>query len=230
MQRTAIVVVIAFGLSACAPAAGTRTTQTAVPSPTPAQSVDDLSEFIYFSDPSVPQYDPNSEQYAQFPDMVNQLGNAGIEAAATLAYAIRFPRDDAFLAAQSLLSMPAEVIATTAPILIDNLHDEKPEPQIYSVILLAAGGKHATCAVEEIARLLWVPDPYVRSAAALALEIITEQDLVASEYEIVIAPNFTAEMILPDTPEGKVVESARNWWNEQGSQVNWHSTYGTCDP
>jgi hypothetical protein len=70
----------------------------------------------------------------------------------------------------------------------------------------------------------------VRSAAALALENIIGQDFIVREYEIEITSSFTADMIFPDTPEGNGVDKARNWWNEQGSKVNWHSTYGACDP
>jgi hypothetical protein len=188
---------------------------------------------IYVSDPTLPQYDPNAVAYSRFPEIVGQLGHMGIDgidAASHLAVAIRFPRPDSFLAAQALLKMGAEITKTTVPVLVDNLHSPNPDMRIYSVILLASVGKPSSCAVGEIAPLLWDSDPSVRASAALAIEKITEQDLVASEYEIEITPSFTPDLMFPDTPEGKVVEKARNWWNEQGSKVNWHSTYGICDP
>lgn len=199
-------------------------------SPTP--SADALSESIWASDPSLPQYDPKSSAFAEFPNIVKQISDMGdnaIDAADDLAIAIRFSRQDSYLAAQALLKLGPDITATTADLLIDNL-DEKTEARIYSVILLASVGKRISCAVGDIAPLVWDTDSFVRSATALALEKITEQDLVESEYEFPIVPSFLANSLSVDTPEGKVVEKARNWWNEQGSHVNWHPSYGICDP
>lgn len=196
-------------------------------------SVEALSEIIWVSDPSSPQYDTNSPAYAEFPNVVKQISDMGadaIDAADDLAVAIRYPRQDSYLAAQALLKLGPDITATTVPLLTDNLRNEKLEIRIYSLILLASLGNRASCAIGNIAPLLWDSDPSVRSATALTLEIITEGDLVESDYEISITPSFLANSISPDTPEGKVVEKARNWWNEQGSKVNWHSSYGLCDP
>lgn len=199
-------------------------------SPTP--SADALSEIIWASDPSLPQYDPKSSAFSEFPNIVKQISDMrdnAIDAADDLAVAIRFPRQDSYLAAQALLKLGPDITATTADLLIDNL-DEKPEARIYSLILLASMGKRISCAVGDIAPLLWDTDSFVRSATALALEKITEQDLVESDYEVPIIPSFLANSLSADTPEGKVVEKARKWWNEQGSHVNWHPSYGICDP
>lgn len=199
-------------------------------SPTP--SADTLREIIWASDPSLPQYNPQSYAFAEFPNIVKQIsdmGDSAIDAADDLAVAIRFPRQDSYLAAQALLKLGPDITATTAGLLIDNL-DEKPEARIYSLILLASVGKRISCAVGDIAPLLWDTDSFARSATALALEKITEQDLVESDYEVPIIPSFLANSLSADTPEGKVVEKARKWWNEQGSHVNWHPSYSTCDP
>jgi hypothetical protein len=198
----------------------------------PTPSAEALSETLWVSDPSLPQYDPNSPAFAEFPDVVKQIaamGENAADAADDLAVAIRFPRQDSYLAAQALLNLRPALTAITLPLLIDNL-DEKPEARLYSVILLGSVGKQAACAVGNIGPLLWDADPSVRSATALALEKITGQDLVASEYEVLITPSFLASSIPPDMPEGKVVEKARKWWHEQGSKVNWHPSYGLCDP
>ena len=187
---------------------------------------------LYASDPSLPQYNPNSAAYAEFPSVINQIAGMGadaVDAADDLAVAIRFPRPDSYLAAQALLKLGSDITATTIPLLMDNLAG-KPETRLYSVILLGSVGKRASCAVGKTAPLLWDPDPLVRSAAALALEKITGQDLVAGEYEVQITPSFIASSISADTPEGRVVEKARDWWTEQGSKVNWHPRYGICDP
>ncbi len=200
----------------------------------PTQSAEALSEIIWISDPSLPQYDPNSSDFAKFPEVMKQISDMGPKNAAAavddLAVAIGYPRTDSYLAAQVLLKLGSSSIKYTIPILIGNLQVEKPEARIYSVILLGSVGNSASCAVGNIAPLLWDSDPFVRSATALALEKITEQDLVASDYEVSITPSFSANSISADTPEGKVVEAARRWWNEQGSKVNWHPRYGICDP
>jgi hypothetical protein len=199
----------------------------------PTLSAEALSEIIWVSDPSSPQYNPQSSAFAEFPNVVKQISAMGInaiDAADDLAVAIRYPRPDSYLAAQALLKLGADITATTVSLLIDNLRDEKSETRIYSLILLASVGNRASCAVGNIAPLLWDSDPSVRSATALALEKITEQDLVTSDYEVSITTSFLANSISADTPEGKVVEVARRWWNEQGSKVNWHPSYGICDP
>ena len=205
-------------------------TATVIRSPTPA--ADTLSKIIWASDPSLPKYDPNSAGYAEFPIVVKQISDMGgnaVDAADDLAVAIRFPRQDSYLAAQALLKLGPDITATTTDLLIDNL-DEKTEARIYSLTLLASVGKRISCAVGDIAPLLWDTNAFVRSAAALALEKITEQDLVESDYEVPIVPSFLANSLSADMPEGKVVEKARKWWNEQGSHVNWHPSYGICDP
>lgn len=196
-------------------------------------SVEALSEVIWVSDPSLPQYDPNSSEFAEFPAVVKQISDMGADAVDTaddLVVAIRYPRQDSYLAAQALLKLGPDITATTIPLLIDNLCNEKTETRIYSLILLASVGNRASCAVGNIAPLLWDSDPSVRSAAALTLEKTAGQDLVESDFEVFITPLFLANSITPDIPEGKVVQAARMWWDEQGSKVNWHPRYGICDP
>ncbi len=194
--------------------------------------VNSLVDTLYVSDPDLPQYDPNSNGYAQFPEVVKQLGSMGTAAADgadDLAVAITFPRPDLYLAAQALLALGPDLIAIDLPILIGNLQDQKPEARIYSAILLASAGKPASCAVGHIGPLLWDSDPYLRSAAAIALEKITGEDLVASQYEIVITPAFLADKLAPDIPQGSVTGRARAWWTDSGSKINWHPSYDLCD-
>jgi len=64
----------------------------------------------------------------------------------------------------------------------------------------------------------------------LALEKITAHDFVSSEYEVALAPSFLADLIPADTPAGNISAVARKWWNEQGAKINWHPSYGLCDP
>ena len=212
-------------------------TKTSITQPS-ARTIDDLRAIIYASNPESPQYDPKSTTYAEFPEAVKQLsmmGSNAVDAAGDLAIAITFPRQDSYLAAQALIALGTDIIATTIVTLFgnldsSNLHNQKPESLIYSIILLSSTSNRASCAVGNIGPLLWNSDSIVRSAAAFALERITEQDLVASQYEIKITPSFLANSVSADTPEGNIVGTARQWWSEQGSKVNWHSSYGFCDP
>ena len=48
--------------------------------------------------------------------------------------------------------------------------------------------------------------------------------------EVLISPTFLADSLPADIPEGVIVEKARRWWNEAGSNINWHPSYGICDP
>lgn len=230
-------------LSACTPIAVTvqPAQPTSIPTPaatkvsTPqlsAQTVDDLRTIIYASNPENPQYDPKSPAYAKFPEAVRQLSmrSNAVDAAGDLAQAIGFPRQDSYLAAQTLIALGPDITGTTIVDLRWILHNQKPEARIYSSILLSTTGDRASCAVGDIGPLLWDSDPTVRSAAAFALEKITKQDLVASRYEIIVTPSFLANSIPADTPMGTVSGTAKKWWIEQGSKVNWHPVYGACDP
>lgn len=236
MQKYANLLLCFWLLTSCT--SHVTTIQAATPAVTTANdlstlSAEALSEIIWVSDPNLPQYDPNSPAYAEFPNAIKQISEMGadaIDAADDLAVAIRYPRPDSYLAAQALLKLGPVITATTIPLLIDNLQNEKLDVRDYSLILFASVGDRASCAVGDIAPLLWDADPSVRTGAAFALEKITGQDLVESDYEVAINPAFLADSIVPDNPEGKVVEKARNWWNEQGSKVNWHPGYGICDP
>lgn len=241
-QKYAAILLFFWFLSACTPNVVTPQPVTPtvfeLPTPTeadnsPVPSADALSEILWVSDPSLPRYDPASSAFADFPNAIRQISSLGanaIDAADDLAIAIRYPREDSYVAAQALLELGADITATTIPLLIDNLHNEKVETRIYSLVLLASVGDRASCAVGEIAPLLWDSDASVRSATASALEEIAQQELVKSDDEVMITTTFLADSISPDTPEGTVVEQARSWWNEQGSKVNWHPRYGICDP
>ena len=203
-----------------------------------ARTIDDLRAIIYASNPELPQYDPRSAAYAEFPEAVRQLSTLGapaVDAAGDLAIAITFPRQDSYLAAQTLLALGPDITSTAIVDLFENLdpgkiHNQKPAALVYSAILLSSTGDRASCAVGNIGPLLWNSDPTVRTAAALALEKILRRDLVASRYEIAITPAFLADSIPADTPEGNIVGAAREWWSRQGSKIKWHASYGFCDP
>ena len=249
IKNISIVLLVVFILVSCAPAAKVVPTETAIPTltlppipptptitPTPTLTIDDIRAIIYASSPESPQYDPKSAVYAEFPEAIKRLSTMAnaIDAAGDLAGAINFPRQDSYLAAQALITLGTDITSTTIVTLFSNLDssyypNQKPEALIYSIILLSSTGNRASCAVGNIGPLLWNSDSRVRSAAALALVRITEQNLIASHYEIEITPSFMAYSISADEPEGSITGTARQWWNEQGSMINWHPSYGLCD-
>ena len=244
------VFLVAFVLVSCAPAAKVVPTETAITiltlspvpptptiTPTPTLTIDDIRAIIYASNPKSPQYDPKSTVYAEFPEVIKRLSTMAnaVDAAGDLAIAITYPRQDSYIAAQALISLGPDITSTTIVTLFgnldsSNLHNLKPDAVIYSIVLLSSTGKGASCAVGNIGPLLWNPNSRVRSAAAFALERITEQDFIAGQYEIEITPSFMANSIFADEPEGSITGKAREWWNKRGSKVKWHSSYGLCDP
>ena len=250
-KKIVIVLLIAYILVSCAPAVKVVPTETYVPTltlipvppastitPTPTLTFEDLTAIIFASNPESPLYDPKSTAYAEFPEAIKQLsmmGTNNYSALSDLAFAITFPRQDSYLAAQALILIGRDARASTIAVLFSNLDssyypNQKPEALIYSTILLGSIGNDASCAVGNIGPLLWHSDSKVRSAAVFALKRITNQNLVASQYEIEITPSFLAKSIYADEPEGSITGTARQWWNEQGSKVKWHSGYGLCDP
>jgi HEAT repeat protein len=198
-----------------------------------SSSSDLLYAIIEVSDPQSSTYDPNSASYANFPDAVKQLAALkqaqNFSVAGELAYAMSFPRQDSYLAAQPLLSLGPDWVTTTLPILISNLKDQNPVERAYSALVMGTVGQQASCALGDIGPLLWDADPYVRTSAAVAIVNITGKALVPTG--VTITPDFSsAHPVPPDTPEGSIVAGARDWWTNQGSTVNWHPSYDTCDP
>lgn len=196
------------------------------------QNVEVLITILYASDPELPHYDPQSTSFARFAGALQQLSAMvpdAVDAASHIAHAISFPRDDAYLAAQTLISLGPKITATTLGILIDNLKVDRPASRLYSVMVLSTVGEQALCAVGDIGPLLWDADSSVRSMSAFALERITGSDLLADDVELNI-DNLSKTPIIKDTPEGKIIDEARRWWTEEGSKINWHPTYGMCDP
>jgi len=224
IKNIVTVLLVTFILVSCAPVAKVAPTEIAIPTstlppvpptptiaPTPTLTIDDIRAIIYASNPESPQYDPKSTIYAEFPEAVKQLSTMknAIDAAGDLAIAITYPRQDSYLAAQTLISLGSDITSTTIVTLFGNLDsryypNQKPEALIYSIILLSSTGNRASCAVGNIGPLLWHSDSKVRSAAAFALEKIIEPDFVASQYEIEVTPSFIANSISPDEPEGSI--------------------------
>ncbi len=200
--------------------------------PIDPRRVDHLIDILYVSDPALPQYDPQSAAYAQFADALEQLSAMGpraVDAASHIAHAISFPRPEAILAARTLIAFGPDITATTIPILMDNLHDARPQSRLYSLIVLSTVTEKASCALGDVGPLLWDADAEVRFASAFALQKISGKDFLPNDIQVNPDP-LSANGMLADTPEGKLVDPARRWWTAEGSQVNWHPVYGICDP
>jgi hypothetical protein len=114
--------------------------------------------------------------------------------------------------------------------LIGYLTDPRSDIRSYSAIVLSITGEDGSCSLGNIGPLLWDADPYVRTSAALAIQGITGKALVAEGYAITPEALDLNFPIQADTPEGKIVDNARNWWTGTGSKVNWHPSYDLCDP
>ena len=117
-----------------------------------------------------------SSAYAEYPNALNKLSTMGpnaIDSASILALAIIFPRNDSYLAAGTLIGLGPDISSTTLPTPLGDIRNQRSEVRMYSVIILGSIGNQASCAVGNIAPLLWDADPYVRSAAASALKSIT---------------------------------------------------------
>jgi hypothetical protein len=228
-------------LTACIPVAGTMKPAATNPlaalsSPTSTKSADetveDLIQILEVSDPASPTYDPGSPTYAEFPQVLKQLAanNASTNnAASLLGYALGFPRTDSTLAARALLSLGPEWAATELPALINHLKNPRPEVRLYSSIVLSITGSNGSCSLGDIGLLLWDPDPYVRTSAALAIQGITGKALVPERYWM-DPGNLPPDPVAADTPEGKISGAARTWWTDHGSKTNWHPSYDLCDP
>lgn len=223
-------------LTSCSPMGGGTKPAAAVPTdvqlPAATQSVEALVAILEVSDPASSTYDPASAAYAEFPEVLKQLAatNASSnDAASMLAYAMGFPRQDSVLAAEAIISLGPDWAATDLPSLVDYLTSQRAELRMVSAVVLSTIGDKASCSLGSVGLLLWDPDPFVRTAAALAIQGITGNELVANIY--VITPDHLTPNPMPaDTPEGKITGAARAWWDDKGSKVNWHPSYDLCDP
>lgn len=206
-------------------------TPTSVISTSTTYEVDELARILYASDPQLPQYDPQSTDYQKFSAALAELSAMGpnaIEAASAIAKAISYPRPEAKNAAQTLISLGPEITATTLSLLLDNLHSPLAKSRLYSLIAIGSVGENASCAVGSVGPLLMDPDPEVRFASASALQKITGKHLLPDNFQDVPDP-LAADSFTADIPEGTYTQSARNWWTEEGTKINWHPSYGLCD-
>ena len=247
--RSGRIILLVIFLTSCRPPAGvilppsTFPTEALIPPtansvatdtqlPIYSNPVDGFTAILEVSDPASSTYDPGSAAYIEFPEAVKQLAalnSSTNNAASMLAYALGFPRQNSILAAQALISLGPDWAATTLPTLIMYLSAQRPEVRMYSAIVLSTIGDKASCSLGNIGPLLWDTDPYVRSSAALAIQAITGKGLVANIYAL--TPDHLSFIpVAADTPEGQIVATARIWWTDHGSKVNWHPSYDLCDP
>lgn len=199
----------------------------------PNLSVADLIDIIEVSDPQSRTYDPKSTAYAQFQDAIRQVAQIGssnaIDIPSILSYAINFALPDPYFTAQALITLGPDAATNTLPTLIGNVQSQNSGVRLASTIILGTAGHSGACAVGHIGPLLWDPDPRVRSAAAWAISRITGENVGQTMGDISTNP-LTFNSVPEDTPEGSIAGTARNWWNVQGSKVNWHPHYDICDP
>jgi hypothetical protein len=245
----AICLIMIFTMFACSPVpkitAHTAIEPTSTTSPLPTRTpyptstkseheyIDPQIKILEVSDPVSPTYDPGSAEYAQFPEVLKELAALNSKSnnvASMLGYAMGFTRPDSILAARALISLGPDTAGTDLPILIGYLTNPRADIRMYSAIVLSITGKGGSCSLGNIGPLLWDPDPYVRTSAALAIQGITGKVLVAEAYAINPDALDLNDPLAADTPEGKIADNARNWWTGTGSKINWHPSYDQCDP
>ena len=144
-------------------------------------------------------------------------GPSASEAAPALSVALTYPRRASHLAGFALIAIGPEA-KTAIPILVSQLSHTRTSVRRYAALSLGAIGKSAECAVPQLASLLWHQDLETRSAASISIDAITGIDLVDPENKL--DPQAPGVMPLDD-PEGIVSGSAKQWWVNNGQNMNW---------
>ncbi len=203
--------------------------EASTPTPLP---LEELIAILEASDPALVDYDDlePSEGFADFIFAVNELrelGPAAAAAAPALARALQFPRRDADVACPALVAIgPSAEIAI--PELTDALKSDYANARRDAAYVLGIIGERSKCAVPDIAPLLWDSDPFVRSAAAGALDKITGIDLVAKIYDL--DPASDPCSVFGDSDGGEISGEACSWWTEEGQYLDWTEGAALCDP
>lgn len=160
------------------------------------------------------QNDPNN----LFGAITEELANRGAsEAAPTLSVALTYPRRDSYLAGFALMAIGPGA-KSAIPVLVSELPHESSTVRRYAALSLGAIGQQAECAIPQLASLLWYSDSETRSAASISIDAITGIDLVDPEAKL--DPHTPGVMPL-DEPEGIVSGLAKQWWLNNGQNMNW---------
>jgi len=192
------------------------------PTPTPV-SLEHLIAMVEAANPDLPGWDRVDLWRAV--DELERLGPAAAPAAPALARALQYRRRDSYVATKALVAM-GPAAAPAIPELVKALGNERTIVRSDAAFVLGTIGEPARCAVPAVASLLWDSDPWVRSAAAGALEAITGVDLVAEFHEL--NPE-TPGSVGGDEPEGKVTGKARSWWITEGQYLDWSGKPNLCN-
>lgn len=166
--------------------------------------------------------DPETPDYQM---VVSELGTRGEEAALVLSEALLIHRRDSYLAGVELIRM-GDGAKSATPILITALKEEREIVRAYALFTLGRIGEQAKCALPMISEHLWDPDPGARALSAGAMERITGFDLVEEPYHLDLEMPSTYAM---DTPEGTIVQFAREWWVEEGQYMDWDTSAELCE-
>lgn len=166
--------------------------------------------------------DPETADYQM---VVSELGTRGEEAALVLTEALLIHRRDSYLAGVELIRM-GDGAKSATPTLISALNEEREIVRAYALFALGSIGEQAKCALPMISEHLWDPDPGVRAVSAGAMERITGFVLVEEPYQLDLEMPYTYAM---DTPEGSIVQYAREWWVEEGQYMDWDTSSELCE-
>ena len=148
---------------------------------------------------------------------LSKRGPSASEAAPALGVALTYRRRDSYLAGFAVMAIGPNA-KSAIPILVSELSHERSTVRRYAALSLGTIGQSAECAVPQLASLLWNPDSKIRSAAAISIEAITGIDLVDPEAKL---DPQTPGVIPLDEPEGIVSGGVREWWLNNGQNMDW---------
>jgi hypothetical protein len=205
--------VLYVGSMLCLSACSTLASVTPTPMP-----IEQLIAIVKASNPDAPSNTSESADFGFATSELARWGPAAAPAAPVLAQALQYRRRDSYMAAYALVEI-GSAASPAVPELIIALGNDSPSVRECSAFVLGIIGKPSTRAVPALARLLWDPDKFARTAAAAAIDSITGISLLSSERQELDPANPCS--VMADEPEGSIVGKARAWWLEEGQYSNW---------
>lgn len=209
LRKLALYAASLLALSACSMLSD------ATPTPLP---IEQLVAIIEASNPDAPGGADESADFGFATAELARWGPAAAPAAPVLAQALQYRRRDSYMAAFALVAI-GPAAAPAVPELIVALGNEFSSVRECSAFVLGIIGNPSKQAVPALAKLLWDPDPFTRTAAAAAIDRITGIGLLTSEGQDLDPANPCS--VMADEPDGNITGKARTWWLEEGQYLDW---------
>jgi HEAT repeat protein len=188
------------------------------PTPAPISELSNADLIKLLEDYANPDYNITTYPRYAIVDELEKRGPSASEAAPALAKSMAYNERGSYQASDALIAMGPSA-ESAIPYLLQNLENDREVVRRHSLFVLGILGELASCAVPNIAALLWDEESFVRSTAAGALTEITDNELV--EYEDLRLDPSLPGSVSADDPEGRITGMAREWWLETGQKMNW---------